>query len=48
MIPRKVGRSVPTGLPAFDLTKKVDEMLQAIKEEGYFSSWILIEECTID
>lgn len=27
---------------------KVDELLQAIKQEGYFSGWVVIEECTID
>ncbi len=27
---------------------KVDELLEAIKQEGYFSSWVIIEECTID
>lgn len=27
---------------------RVDELLRAIEQEGYFSSWVLIEECTID
>ena len=27
---------------------QVDELLEAIKQEGYFSSWVIIEECTID
>ena len=27
---------------------EVDELLEAIKQEGYFSSWVIIEECTID
>ena len=27
---------------------KVDELLEAIKQEGYFSSWVIIEECSID
>jgi hypothetical protein len=27
---------------------RVDELLEAIKQEGYFSSWVIIEECTID
>ena len=26
----------------------VDELLKAIKQEGYFSSWVIIEQCTID
>ena len=26
----------------------VDRLLEAIKQEGYFSSWVVIEECTID
>jgi hypothetical protein len=28
--------------------KRVEQLLEAIKEEGYFSSWVLIESCTID
>ena len=27
---------------------EVDKLLEAIKQEGYFSSWVVIEECTID
>ena len=27
---------------------QVDALLEAIKQEGYFSSWVIIEECTID
>ena len=27
---------------------RVDALLQAIEQEGYFSSWVIIEECTID
>ncbi len=27
---------------------EVDELLEAIKQEGYFCSWVIIEECTID
>jgi len=27
---------------------EVDALLAAIKQEGYFSSWVIIEECTID
>jgi len=27
---------------------QVDELLEAIKQDGYFSSWVIIEECTID
>ena len=27
---------------------QVDGLLEAIKQEGYFSSWVVIEECTID
>jgi hypothetical protein len=27
---------------------EVDELLVAIKQEGYFCSWVIIEECTID
>lgn len=27
---------------------EVDKLLAAIKEEGYFWSWVIIEECTID
>jgi hypothetical protein len=27
---------------------EVDKLLEAIKEEGYFSSWVIVEECTID
>lgn len=27
---------------------RVEEMLEAIKQEGYFASWVIIEECTID
>ena len=27
---------------------QVDDLLEAIKQEGYFSSWVIIEECTID
>ena len=27
---------------------RVDELLEAIRQEGYFSSWVIIEECTID
>ncbi len=27
---------------------QVKKLLEAIKQEGYFSSWVLIEACTID
>lgn len=27
---------------------EVDALLEAIKQEGYFSSWVIIEECSID
>ncbi len=27
---------------------EVDALLEAIKQEGYFSSWVIIEEVTID
>ena len=27
---------------------EVDALLEAIKQKGYFSSWVIIEECTID
>lgn len=27
---------------------QVEALLQAIRQEGYFSSWVIIEECTID
>jgi hypothetical protein len=27
---------------------QVEKMLEAIEQEGYFSSWVIIEECTID
>ncbi len=27
---------------------RVDELLVAIKQEGYFSSWVIIEECNPD
>ncbi len=27
---------------------EVDALLEAIKQEGYFSSWVIIEACTID
>ena len=27
---------------------EVDELLEAIKQEGYFSSWVIIEECNPD
>jgi hypothetical protein len=33
---------------AVETGAKVDELLEAIKQEGYFSSWVIIEECTID
>jgi hypothetical protein len=26
----------------------VDKLLEAIAQEGYFASWVVIEECTID
>jgi hypothetical protein len=26
----------------------VDKLLKAIEQEGYFASWVVIEECTID
>jgi len=31
-----------------EFAARVDELLEAIKQEGYFSSWVIIEECTID
>ena len=33
---------------AVQAAAQVDELLEAIKQEGYFSSWVIIEECTID
>jgi hypothetical protein len=33
---------------AVQFAAQVDELLEAIKQEGYFSSWVIIEECTID
>lgn len=27
---------------------QVDRLLDAIRDEGYFSSWVLVESCTID
>ena len=27
---------------------EVDKLLEAIRQEGYFSSWVIIEECSID
>lgn len=33
---------------AVQIAAKVDELLEAIKQEGYFSSWVIIEECTTD
>jgi hypothetical protein len=27
---------------------QVDRLLDAIRHEGYFSSWVLVESCTID
>ena len=33
---------------AVEAGAKVDELLEAIKQEGYFSSWVIIEECTTD
>jgi hypothetical protein len=27
---------------------EVDALLEAIRQEGYFSSWVIIEECSID
>ena len=33
---------------AVQAAAEVDELLEAIKQEGYFSSWVIIEECTID
>ena len=31
-----------------DQVKAIDEMLIAIKQEGYFCSWVIIEACTPD
>ena len=33
---------------AVQAAAEVDALLEAIKQEGYFSSWVIIEECTID
>ena len=33
---------------AVQTAAQVEALLEAIKQEGYFSSWVLIEECTID
>ena len=33
---------------AVQAAAQVDALLEAIKQEGYFSSWVIIEECTID
>jgi hypothetical protein len=33
---------------AVSAANRVDALLEAITQEGYFSSWVLIEECTID
>ena len=33
---------------AVQTADRVDALLEAIKQEGYFSSWVIIEECTID
>lgn len=33
---------------AVEAGARVDALLEAIKQEGYFSSWVIIEECTID
>lgn len=33
---------------AVQAATQVDELLQAITQEGYFSGWVIIEECTID
>lgn len=27
---------------------QVDRLLDAVRQEGYFSSWVLVESCTID
>ena len=27
---------------------EVDALLEAIQQEGYFSSWVIVEECTVD
>jgi hypothetical protein len=28
--------------------ERIDALLEAITQEGYFSSWVIVEECTID
>ena len=33
---------------AVQAAAQVDALLDAIKQEGYFSSWVIIEECNID
>jgi len=33
---------------AVQAAAQVEALLEAIKQEGYFSSWVIIEECTID
>ena len=41
-----IGQNIDEG--AVQIAAKVDELLAAIKQEGYFSSWVIIEECTLD
>jgi len=33
---------------AVEAGANVNELLEAIKQDGYFSSWVIIEECTTD
>jgi len=33
---------------AVQAAAQVDELVEAIKQEGYFCSWVIIEKCTID
>ncbi len=41
-----IGQNIDEGV--VQIAAEVDELLEAIKQEGYFSSWVIIEECTID
>ena len=41
-----IGQNIDEGV--VQIAVQVDELLEAIKQEGYFSSWVIIEECNPD
>jgi len=41
-----IGRNIDEN--AVQAGERIDALLEAIRQDGYFSSWVIIEECTID